>query len=412
MQVMPKDKYRKRVAIAGAGYVGLSVACLLAAESDVALVDVVSEKVDLLNSGCSPIDDLDIQSALDSGKLHLQATADGEAAYRDADIIVIAVPTNYDDMTGYFDTSFVDDVINLAFSVNPEAAIVIKSTIPIGFTERSASEHPGCRLLFSPEFLREGKALYDNLHPSRIIVGIPAAGAATEDDAQVFAELLAEGAEDSDPPVIIMGSTEAETVKLFSNTYLATRVAFFNELDTYAEAKGLDPALLIKGVTLDPRIGQNYCNPSFGYGGYCLPKDTKQLLADFGSIPQSLIGAVVDSNSKRKEYIAARIRKMLRERGAGKGTVGAYRLTMKLDSDNFRSSAIQDVIAHLRNDGYTVLIYEPTLQEESFLGCHVVGDIGRFKDASDIVIANRLHDELEDIMDKVYTRDCFRGAGL
>ncbi len=399
-----------KIAVAGAGYVGLSIACLLASDCEVTLVDVVPEKIDAVNAGKSPIEDAEIHRYLGSGELNLSATLDGDAAYAQAQIIVVAVPTNYDDETNSFDTSFVEDVIALAFKVNPEALVVIKSTIPVGFTEGIAARYPEGRLVFSPEFLREGKALFDNLYPSRIIAGYPNEGAATREDAEFFAKLLAKAASLDDPPVIVMSSTEAEAVKLFANTYLATRVAFFNELDTYAELNDLNATNLIEGVTLDPRIGVAYCNPSFGYGGYCLPKDTKQLLAEFEGIPQNVVGAVVEANRTRKAFIAQRAAARVAECSTGEGTIGAYRLTMKQGSDNFRSSAIQDIIEQLRADGHDVVIYEPTLNGAEFNGFKVVGNIEEFKALCDVILANRLDACLEDVADKVYSRDCLKGC--
>lgn len=399
-----------RIAVAGAGYVGLSVACLLASSSDVTLVDVIPEKVDAVNDGQSPIEDAEIISHLASGNLRIKATLDGKDAYNQADIIVAAVPTNYDDETNSFDTSFVEDVIDMAFKANPDALVVIKSTIPVGFTEDAAKRYPDGRLIFSPEFLREGKALFDNLYPSRIIAGFPESGAATARDAELFARLLADAAASVDPPVIVMSSTEAEAVKLFANTYLATRVAFFNELDAYAEFNGLDAASLIEGVTLDPRIGTVYCNPSFGYGGYCLPKDTKQLLAEFADIPQNVIGAVVEANKTRKTFIAERAAARLVESGAPDGAIGAFRLTMKQGSDNFRSSAIQDIMEQLRADGHEVIVFEPTLSCDEFNGFEVVSDLREFKERCSIILANRFDACLDDVADKVYSRDCLKGC--
>lgn len=398
-----------KIAVAGAGYVGLSIACLLASDNDVTLVDVEAAKVDLLNEGRSPIEDEDISFALSSGNLNLRATLDAHDAYSEADILVVAVPTNYDDERNEFDTSLVEDVLAAALKANPSICAVIKSTIPIGFTEEMAARYPSCRILFSPEFLREGKALYDNLFPSRIVVGYPRSGAAGEDDAQMFARLLSKAANSEAVPVLIMSSTEAEAVKLFANTYLALRVAFFNELDGYAELKELDSSSLIAGVTLDPRIGNVYCNPSFGYGGYCLPKDTKQLLAEFDGMPKVVIEAVVRANDERKAFVVERVKQRLRAEGKDKGVIGAYRLVMKKGSDNFRASAIQDVMQRLAEDGHTVLVYEPTLHKSQFGEYDVISDLDTFKKACDVILANRMDISLDDVSEKVYTRDCLKG---
>lgn len=407
-----ETKAVKKVAVAGAGYVGLSLAALLARQNKVKVVDVVKEKVDAINNGISPIKDTEIQEYLSSGLLDLTATTDGAAAYRDAEIVIIATPTNYDDETNEFDTRYVEQVIDLVLEVNPQALMVIKSTIPVGYTDTLTMRYPEAKFLFSPEFLREGRALYDNLHPSRIIVGIPAAYSDDEervDAAKGFAELLERGAIDLEVNVRIMTAKEAEAVKLFANTYLAVRVAFINELDTYAEAEGLSSRRVIEGVTLDPRIGDHYCNPSFGYGGYCLPKDTKQLLANYAGIPQEIIGAVVRSNDTRKRYIADRVVQLITDQGMSSDTalVGAYRLTMKSGSDNYRASAIQGVIDNLRNVGVKVVIFEPTCHEESFNGFDVLADFESFTSACDIILANRMDDRLRPVSNKVYTRDFF-----
>lgn len=399
----------KQITVAGAGYVGLSIACLLASESRVTLIDVMPDKVELLNQKISPIQDKDICRYLDSGSLHLKATTDAHEAYTNADIIIVAVPTNYDEKTNRFDTSSVESVIDLGTNLNPKALFVIKSTIPVGFTESIAGSFPESRIIFSPEFLREGQALHDNLYPSRIVAGFPKSGAASEDDAKSFAAMLADAALTNSVPVLTVSSTEAEAVKLFTNTYLAMRVAFFNELDTYAETNDLDSASIIDGITLDPRVGTDYCNPSFGYGGYCLPKDTKQLLAEFESIPQNIVQAVVDANDTRKKFIAHRITKLLDSQNKRDPVIGAYRLTMKLGSDNFRSSAIQDVIANLAAEGYRVIVYEPTLSTNSFNGLDVIDDFDLFSELSDIIIANRIDASLEQVSDKVYSRDCQKG---
>lgn len=402
------------IAIAGTGYVGLSLAVLLSQCNDVVAVDVVPQKVDLINEGRSPIADPEIESFLAEGGLSLTATLDGEAAYRASDVVIIATPTNYDSEKNFFDTSLVEQVVELVLAVNPEAVMVIKSTVPVGYTKSLAERYPAGKFLFSPEFLREGRALYDNLHPSRIIVGVPTESP-FESELQVaarrFADLLDEGAQEDDVPTLIMRATEAEAVKLFANTYLALRVAYFNELDTYAAVRDLDAAAIIQGVGLDPRIGDHYNNPSFGYGGYCLPKDTKQLLANYDDVPQNLIGAIVQANRTRKDYIAdevARRVEELRAQGAENPAVGIYRLTMKSGSDNFRASSIQGIMKRLATKGITCIVYEPTLEADEFAGCAVCNDLPEFKSRASLIVANRWNDELADVADCVFTRDLFK----
>ena len=405
--------FTMKIAVAGAGYVGLSLAVLLAQHNDVQLVDVVDEKVKLINGKRSPIRDSEIEDYLLNRPLSLTATTDGAAAYQDAKFVIVATPTNYDPSLNFFDTHLVEEVVELVLATNPQATIVIKSTVPVGYTAGLCERYPQGRFLFSPEFLREGHALYDNLHPSRIIVGVPHESEDANDldeDAQTFAKLLADGAETDDPHVMIMRATEAEAVKLFANTYLALRVAYFNELDTYAEARGLDAANIIQAVGLDPRIGSHYNNPSFGYGGYCLPKDTKQLLANYRNVPQNLIQAIVDSNRTRKDFIAdeviQRVMSMVYD-GRDQPLVGVYRLTMKRGSDNFRASSIQGIMKRIKAKGIPVLVYEPTLDEERFYGSEVTHDFESFKQRADIILANRWSEELSDVRGKVYTRDLF-----
>ena len=386
------------IAVAGIGYVGLSLSVLLSQHHKVCVVDTVPAKVDLINRRQSPIQDTEIQQYLAERELDLTATLDGEAAYRDAELVIVATPTNYDDTLDFFDTSCVESVIETVLRVNPAAYIVIKSTIPVGYTESVQKKYGTDRILFSPEFLRESRALYDNLHPSRIVVG---AHRTQQEMATKFAALLQEGAEDMEVPVLLCQPTEAEAVKLFANTYLALRVSFFNELDTYAQSKGLDTAAIIQGVCYDPRIGNYYNNPSFGYGGYCLPKDTKQLLANYRDVPQNLVEAVVKANSTRKHFIAQQVLKR------NPRVVGVYRLTMKSNSDNFRASAIQDVMKSLRAKGVNVVIYEPTLHGDMFEGYPCMTDFAAFKSVSDVIVANRNAPELADVAEKVYTRDLF-----
>nr|WP_289037968.1 nucleotide sugar dehydrogenase [uncultured Allobacillus sp.] len=386
-----------KIAIAGTGYVGLSNAVLLAQHNEVIALDIVKEKVDLINNKKSPIVDKEIETFLATKDLNLTATTSYEKAFKDAEYVVISTPTNYDSEldNGYFDTSSVETVIENVLSVNPSATMIIKSTVPVGYTKEIRKKYKTDHIIFSPEFLREGKALYDNLHPSRIIVGDQS------EEAKVFADLLIQGALKEDIPVLFTNSTEAEAIKLFANTYLAMRVSFFNELDSYAELKNLDSKQIIDGVGLDPRIGDHYNNPSFGYGGYCLPKDTKQLRTNFEGIPNNIVSAIVDANDTRKDHIANQIIKR------NPKTVGVYRLTMKLDSDNFRQSAIQGVIERLQAERIEVVIYEPTLEVEQFNGMRVIDNFDLFKQEVDVIVANRLAEELKDVSEKVYTRDVF-----
>lgn len=388
------------IAVVGIGYVGLAMAVLLSQRHHVTAVDIDAARVDKLGRRQAPIQDADIEAYLSGHELDLTATLDAAEAYRQADWVVISTPTNYDPHLNYFDTSSVESVIEEVLAVNPRAYMAVKSTVPVGFTQRMLEKHPGARLVFSPEFLREGHALSDNLHPSRIIVGAPEEPELWH-AGEVFAALLKEGSLDPDAPVLLMRPTEAEAVKLFANTYLALRVSFFNELDTYAEARGLDSRSIIDGVCLDPRIGRHYNNPSFGYGGYCLPKDTKQLLANYNDVPQNLMQAIVDSNATRMDFIAEQV--LSREPKA----VGIYRLTMKAGSDNFRQSSIQGVMRRLRAEGMPLVIYEPTLKEDTFYGDRVEKDLDKFKAECDVILANRAAPELADVAGKVYTRDLY-----
>lgn len=396
------------IAVAGTGYVGLSNAILLSQHNKVFAVDIIEEKVNMLNNRVSPIVDTEISEFLAERELDLTATTDAKTAYSNADFVIISTPTDYDAEKDYFNTNSVEAVIKLVMKYNPDAVMVIKSTIPVGYTKSLKDVFPDAKIIFSPEFLREGKALYDNLHPSRIIVGFPEGNSELENAAHIFASLLAQGAVKKDIPTLFMHTTEAEAVKLFANTYLALRVSYFNELDTYAEIHGLSSKQIIEGIGLDPRIGSHYNNPSFGYGGYCLPKDTKQLRANYAHVPENLISAIVETNETRKNYIANTVLKKAHHTDDDPATIGVFRLTMKANSDNFRQSSIQGVLKRIKGEGANIIIYEPTIEgKDVFCGNKIVNDLEKFKAQSDVIIANRMDSDLSDVKEKVYTRDIY-----